>query len=532
MEDDIVNQLIECLPPDESYGKQYNKLIKAFKECDVDCLKHFIKLGINLNSELFDGHSPLTLLIATTTSNMWQDIAKLFLENGASPNKRSPKGTTVLSLLVADGAPDLVSLALDKGAEIEAVGASGETAVISAVHYKKVPCLKVLLDRGANPNVLTKEGNTAVMWAASRSNGIGAPKCLAAVKLLLQYGADPSRCNNRGYTPLMNASLIRETESVRALLAAGAHTEAVDFRGETALFKAVYSNCVETVIILIKAGANVNARCKIERTPLMVNNSYSILNILLQNDSDTNAADVDGYTPLHHCAISNKPQFLRVLTLHGARINTRCNLGNTPLQIAIRSRSVDCVNYLLSKGANVSTKNDMDVTLFHELIIPWDFFQSVNVFSIVNTPSLVQEIQNYLAPVSDTNLEMVKELMTKGGDCDIPSVGGVSPLMLAALCGDLNLCRFLLSEGSADPHLVDEDGRSVLCYACRGGHSSIVRLLMQKDCVVNSADKNGNLAIFYAAQFSNMGIVDLLILDLAFYMCYTFKKQQNGPFES
>ena len=521
MEDDIIEELINILPPNHSYGEAYNELIKAFKDCDVEILKKFIKLGIKTNVTLFDDHSPLTLLIGTSTSPHWQDVAKLLLENGCCPNKRNPKGTPVLSLLVASGEPDLVSLALDKGADLEALGSSGETALLTAVHYKQVPCLKVLLERGSNPNVVSQEGNTAIMWAAGRSNGIGSPKSLAAMKVLLQYGADPNKCNNRGYTPLMASSLIRESETVRTLISAGANLEAVDFRGETAIFKAVYSNCPESVKILGNAGANVNAQCKIQRTPLMVCTSYPVLNVLIEFKANPKLEDCDGYTALHHFAIADKTQFIRLLLIQGACIDHRCKKGNTPLQVAIRARSNESVHFLISRNANVSTKNDTGVNLFHEVIIPWDFFATSNVFPAVNTLSLISEIQNYLLPSSERCIDLIRLLIEKGGDCDLASDEGVTPLMLAALCGDLNLTEVLLIEGRADPHACDGSGRSVLAYACRGGNMSIVKILLQKDVKTNSLDGEGNLPLFYAAQFSFMDIVNLLILDFAFFMHYS-----------
>lgn len=525
MEDGIIEQLVSCLPPNQSYGEAYNKLVKAFKECEVEVLKGFLKLGIDPNVTLFDGHSPLTLLIGTSTSDRWQGIAKLLLEQGACPNKRNPKGTPVLSLLVASGEPELMLLAMDKGASIEGTGPSNETALLAAVHYKQVPCLKILLERGANPNTASKEGNTALMWAAGWSNGIGSPKSLTAVKTLLKYGADPSRGNNRGYTPLMAASLIRETETVRALVEAGAGLEAEDFRGKTALFKAVYSNCKESVNTLVKAGANVNVRCKIKRTPLMVANTYPIVDVLLKSGSEVNASDIDGYTALHHFAAANKPQFLLLLLVSGAKLESRCAFGNTPLQIAIRSKASQSIELLTSRGAEVTTKNNASVTLFHELVVPWDFFKSIDVFRMVNTPALIQEIQNYLLLSSDFRTAMAKNLLAGGGLCDIRSTEGVSPLMLAALMGDEAMCHLFLEEGGADPYAHDEGGRCVLSYACRGGHINVVRMLLRQDILINCPDEDGNLPIFFAAQFSHMDIVNELILDFAFYMSYSVNKR-------
>ena len=319
----------------------------------------------------------------------------------------------------------------------------------------------------------------------------------------------------------MASSLIRESETVRTLISAGANLEAVDFRGETAIFKAVYSNCPESVKILGNAGANVNAQCKIQRTPLMVCTSYPVLNVLIEFKANPKLEDCDGYTALHHFAIADKTQFIRLLLIQGACIDHRSKKGNTPLQVATRARSNESVHFLISRNANVSTKNDTGVNLFHEAIIPWDFFATSNVFPAVNTLSLISEIQNYLLPSSERCIDLIRLLIEKGGNCDLASDEGVTPLMLAALCGDLNLIEVFLTERRADPHACDGSGRSVLAYACRGGNMSIVKILLQKDVKINSLDGEGNLPLFYAAQFSFMDIVNLLILDFAFFMHYS-----------
>lgn len=527
MEDTIIDRLIECLPTHKSHGEYYNILVRAFKLCDVEVLKSFINMGVSPNITLFDGHSPLTLVIDTASSDNWQNVATLLLNSGANPNMCNPKGKSILSMLVTAGESELVELAIRKGAKIECPFPSVENAVITAVHFKKVSCLKVLLEHGANPNAISNEGSTALMWAAGRSNGIGSQKCLAAVKALLAYGADPSICNHRGYTPLMAAALIREATTVQVLIEAGAQLEATDFRGETALFKAVYSNCVESVKHLLMAGANVNARCKNERTSLMVGNSFKIFNLLLKFKSDPSATDMDGFTALHHYARADKPHFLRILCIHGSSLESTCKLGNTPLQIAVRARSTASIKFFMDRGANVSTRNNSGVTLFHESIIPWDYFRTLDVFPIVNTLSMLHEVQGYVTPASDACTDLIREMLSSGGSCDEATKCGVTPLMLAALCGDVALCTLLIKEGNCDPHAEDCRGRNVLCYACRGGQTCVVKLLGRYNVEVNCLDCDYNLPIFYAAQFQFMNIVNLFILDFAFFMCYSINKQKH-----
>jgi hypothetical protein len=84
---------------------------------------------------------------------------------------------------------------------------------------------------------------------------------LEAARLLLDGGADPSRADSRGVTPLMTAAPRGELEVVRLLLAWGAAVDAVHpGNGATAFHAACDHNQVECAEVLARTGCDVGLK--------------------------------------------------------------------------------------------------------------------------------------------------------------------------------------------------------------------------------------------------------------------------------
>ena len=69
-------------------------------------------------------------------------------------------------------------------------------------------------------------------------------------------------------------------------------------------------------------------------TYLAFNGYKNIVNILLQNDADVNAADGDGLTPLHDAAYNGHTDIVDLLIENKADINAKDIYGLTPLHWA------------------------------------------------------------------------------------------------------------------------------------------------------------------------------------------------------
>ncbi len=82
-----------------------------------------------------------------------------------------------------------------------------------------------------------------------------------------------------------------------------------------------------------------------------------------------------------------------------------------------------------------------------------------------------------------------------------------SPLMLAALQGQLALCSQLIAKG-AD---VNKTGWTPLHYAATHGHLDVMRLLLENHAYIDAASPNGSTPLMMAAQYGTDDAVRLLL---------------------
>ena len=82
-----------------------------------------------------------------------------------------------------------------------------------------------------------------------------------------------------------------------------------------------------------------------------------------------------------------------------------------------------------------------------------------------------------------------------------------SPLMMAALKGQLDIARQLIAKG-AD---VNKPGWAPLHYAATGGHLDLLRLLLEEHAFIDAESPNGTTPLMMAASYGSPEAVKLLI---------------------
>jgi ankyrin repeat protein len=190
-------------------------------------------------------------------------------------------------------------------------------AVMTAIEVGNLAALeKCLRVRSLDLNRTDREGHTP-LTRASRN------RCAEAVRLLLNAGADPNRCDDRTrLTPLRHAVSLygaQSAELVALLIEHGADANAADERGVTPVMPAAWSGSGDVTRLLIGAGANVNARPN------------------------------DGFTALHRAATADSAEVVTLLLAAGADPGAVDDRGHTPLDVALEAGS-ERVASVLRKG--------------------------------------------------------------------------------------------------------------------------------------------------------------------------------------
>ena len=172
---------------------------------------------------------------------------------------------------------------------------------------------KILKNRG----ILTSYNLTIFLGSAKGKYEI--------VKLLLKHGADPTKKNRDGHTPM---DLVKEgDQDVLDLL-----------RGDSALLDAAKKGNLTRVQKLLTP-ENINCRDSQGRnsTPLHLAAGYNNLEVaefLLENGADVNAQDKGGLIPLHNASSYGHLDIAALLIRYNTVVNATDKWGFTPLHEA------------------------------------------------------------------------------------------------------------------------------------------------------------------------------------------------------
>jgi ankyrin repeat protein len=210
---------------------------------------------------------------------------------------------------------------------------------------------------------------------------------------------------------------------------------------------------------------------------------------LIAAGADVNRTSADGSSPLLAAVQNGFYDLAAFLLDHGADANLANAKGWTPLYLAVKNRNVenaavpgpptegalDCIKLLFDRGANPNQQIKSDTELHQGMLATW-----------------------------------LKE-------------AGATPLIRAALSGDLTVVRLLLAHG-ADAKLTTYDHTSALMVASGVGWAEgflreysedqtleLVRLLLDLGLSVNAANDEGITALHGAAYKGANKAVQLLV---------------------
>ena len=184
----------------------------------------------------------------------------------------------------------------------------------------------------------------------------------AGVKSLLEAGADPNLCTEKGNRPLWIALLYGrgEMEVVQSLLDAGAKVEAED------VARAAASSYPQYLRAVLDAGGVV-PRCADVRNGIPIWNSLGDFGPdkdgrdtqacarLLEERGISYHDPVYAHYPLHSAALSNSVELAGWLLDKGFDVNARDDAGATPLMM--NPDGVETARLLLARGAEVNAQD-------------------------------------------------------------------------------------------------------------------------------------------------------------------------------
>ncbi len=178
----------------------------------------------------------------------------------------------------------------------------------------------------------------------------------------------------------------------------------------------------------------------------------------------------EGQTPLHIAARYGHTEMVRFLVGCGVRIDAADDKGWTPLMLALEGNHKAMVEHLVESGATLTLAA--------------------------------------AAYVGDTTAAL--GFLADGVDVNARTIGGQTPLHLAALSGRQSMVELLIARG-AEVGAVTQWRDTALHVAVANHHVEIARLLLAKGAQVNARAKYDRTPLHVAVEVADPNLVDLLI---------------------
>jgi ankyrin repeat protein len=353
---------------------------------DIAGMRRLLDRGADIESRDHDeGHTPL--MAACLSLAAGPDTLAFLLDRGADLHARHRPPTIDQShidelLDNTDLEPELRA-ALEKSREILRTPPEENALIALAVTHGDCAKLRLLIDRGADVRHVSSHGYTLLTLAACANRmdvfdllvAAGAPldgessyreSALSRlsdngrfdqIRRLLDLGADPAPL---AWTPLHRAVAIGSLEEVEELLERSADMETPDRWGRSAFLLAIHAGDPDKASLLLSRGAKRHATGHCRKQAMsypLARDDTRMLQWLLDQGFDPDAADEFGHTPLMNAAECGAPGCFRLLTDAGAdwSLTDHCDEGLLP-----KASHPEIIAMLQDRGEDLS-KLETDV---------------------------------------------------------------------------------------------------------------------------------------------------------------------------
>ncbi|MEO5926200.1 MAG: ankyrin repeat domain-containing protein [Bryobacteraceae bacterium] len=393
---------------------------------------------------------------------------------------------------------------------------SGPDTLLWAVHDGNVADVERLLKSGANANSKNEYGLSPLAEAANVGN-------TAIIKALLDAGAEPNALHFDGQTALMVIARSTNVEAAKLLLAKGANPNLAESqKNQTALLWAAASSNGPMVKILLDAGANPNARTVVNENSAQVS-----------AEPRAQYRSYGGLTPLLYATREGCLDCVAYLVERGAKINMTDPEGVTPLITAILNMHFDVAKLLIEAGANPDK---------------WDWWNRTPLYLAADVNTIPRGGRADAPSLDETtSLEIIDLLLKRGANpnvqvsllvpfrqvgadrgVDLLLTTGVTPLLRAAKALDAPAVKLMMDHGG-DPNLPQVKGITPLMAAAgmgsvdadtRGRYDTpdtaqrsvdTLRILLDKGGDIMARDSRGQTALHAAAFWGWNDAVQFLV---------------------
>jgi len=232
---------------------------------------------------------------------------------------------------------------------------------------------------------------------------------------------------------------------------------------------------------------------------------------LLKQNARIFLQDHSGNRALHHAAFSGHSDVMKELLKNEADVNARNKYGRTPLHCAAVNGHLNAVKTCLSYGADVNMEDNYKQTALHHATCNGHsgvMKELLDSNADVNAGD--DDLYTPLHWAADTSIIAVKTCLECGADVNMVDNNKLTALHHAASGGHSDVMKALL-DSKAYLNATDNIRRTPLHWAVYNGHRIAVKTCLIYGADVNMVDDINQTALHHAASNGHSGVMKELL---------------------
>ncbi|XP_048059090.1 transient receptor potential cation channel, subfamily N, member 1 isoform X2 [Megalobrama amblycephala] len=462
-------------------------------------------LGFGAHVQLKGGKAQETPLHIAARVKDGVRVAEMLLKSGADVNAEQENGETAMHVAARHGALQMIQALIQEGGDVTWKSKFDENSLHVAVRQCHAHVVKEILNSLTNERsreeaeLCVREGNqngeTPLHLAAElrRDTVHKTDEDICIIKILMEHHADITAVTRQsGETPLHYSARVGNTAVLQEMLSN------------------VPTNQLQTAI---------NKHAKNGWSPLLLaaeQGHTEVVRVLLQNNARVDVFDEEGKAAIHLAAEQGHQDIVDILLSHKAFVNTKTKLGLTPLHLSARTGSARLVRLLVeTHQASVDALSLRKQTPLHLAAISGqlDVCSSLlNLKADITAVDIHGQTPLHLAAENDHS-EVVKLFLRHRPElATLANMEGTTCTHIAAAKGSAAVIRELLTFNQGGPLTLNNkaNGLCPLHLAAAGGHTEVVKVLLEAGASVKEEDVEGMTAIHLAAKNGHTHILEVL----------------------